>query len=59
MSIDALKKRIDWYQAKIAQLQDGELIDEDNMATKMHLANLQYWLQQDLDTLAELEAANP
>lgn len=56
MSIDALKKRIAGYQAEIAQLQDGELIDEDNIATKMHLANLQYWLQQDLDTLAELES---
>lgn len=56
MTAEQLMENIAQYQAEIAQLQDTDLIDEDNFATKMHIANLEYWLAQDQEKLAELEA---
>jgi hypothetical protein len=57
-TIEALQKRIEQYSTEIAMLQTEELIDEHNIATKLHLANLQYFLQQDQQTLAQLQAEN-
>lgn len=59
MTADQLRDRIKKLEAEISRLQNNDLIDEENFATKMHLANLEHWLQQDIDTLADLEAENP